>query len=96
MAKLSKREVQSFLEWNDNDLKAEIYIPNDIFKMLAKDDELNKTNGTRRSTHVAEAYCYLVLSTYMYRNCKYNMILDPSMKALQTVIGFNYDYKKFN
>ena len=96
MAKLSKRELKSLIEWNDSDTKAQIYIPNDVFEMLAKDEELNKSNGTRRSTHVAEAYCYLVLVTYLYRNCKYRWIQDPSMKALQTVVGFNYDYKKFN
>lgn len=96
MAKLNKTELLSLIEWTDNDLKAEIYIPNDIFGMLAKNDELNKTHGTRRSTHVSEAYCYLVLATYLYRNCKYNIMEDVSMKALQQIIGFNYEYKKFN
>lgn len=96
MAKLSKKELLSLIEWSDSDLKAEIYIPNNIFEMLAEDEELNKSNGTRRSTHVAEAYCYLVLVTYLYRNCKYGWMQDASMKALQTVVGFNYDYKNFN
>ena len=96
MAKLTKQELKDKLAFNANDNKVEIYIPNTIFALLANDDELNKTNGKRRSTHVAEAYCYVVLTTYLYRHCKYGWMEDASMKALQEMIGFSYDYKKFN
>lgn len=96
MAKLSRGQLTSFIQWNDNDAQAHIYLPNDIFEMLSKDEELNKSNGQRKSTHVAEAYSYLVLVTYLYRHCKYGWMDDTSMKALQQAIGFNYDYKKFN
>lgn len=65
-----------------------IFIPNEIFKDL-------KENIIKPTVHVAFAYCYYYLISYLYRYCKYlndkNELL--SQQDIKEILGYAQDYK---
>ncbi|WP_121664499.1 hypothetical protein [Metabacillus litoralis] len=70
-----------------------IFIPNEIF------DDLLNVNEIRNGMHIALAYCYYCLISYLYRYCIYGNILadylnQPNLKKIlgYSVINKEIDY----
>lgn len=70
-------------------------MPNEIIKMLVKDEELNKA----KAPHVAVAYTYVFLITWLYRYAKYGVMSFENItkSAILKIMGIaetskEYDY----
>lgn len=66
--RITKAELKYMVEYNEKENY--LLIPNEVFKMLIKDDELNK----KKAPHIAFAYSYLFLITWLYRYAKYGVM----------------------
>src|SRR5699024_9742820 len=90
------RELREILNYDDKENY--LLMPNEVMEML-KDSELKDARGE----HIAVAYSYLYLTTWMYRYAKYSDI-DPlytTTKGLKNILGvsptsvsYNYIIKK--
>lgn len=84
---LTKKGINTMkkkIEYNELE---KIFIPNEIFKDLKE--------NIKPTVHVAFAYCYYYLISYLYRYCKYvdnsNELL--SQKDIKVLLGYSKDYK---
>ncbi|WP_409174835.1 hypothetical protein [Brevibacillus fortis] len=85
-------ELKKILGSNDKD---KVFMPNEIFvdlKMHLKD-----------SSHIAFAYSYYFVITYLYRNARYRNVIDKSGKEieinqseLKQILGYSKDNKTTN
>ncbi|WKA53439.1 hypothetical protein [Planococcus shixiaomingii] len=95
--RLKKSELKGILQYD----KKENYLlmPNEVIKILVNDEALNE----KKAPHVAFAYTYLYLVTWLYRYAKYGVmnfkeITKPAifnmMGVSETSSEFNYIIKK--
>lgn len=92
---ITKKELLSRVEYyKEQDKHGKVFIPNNIFEILSTDEELKNKN----SKNIAEAYCYLYLNTWLYRNAKYGWMQDEMTQvgALKEIIGLSVKNKDFN
>jgi hypothetical protein len=92
---IMKKELLSRVEYyREHDKYGKVFIPNNIFRMLSTDEELKNKN----SKNTAEAYCYLYLNAWLYRNAKYGCMRDDMTEvgALKEIIGLSAKNKGFN
>ena len=96
--KYSEKELKEVLAYDEKENF--LLMPNEAIKMIAKADELKVGDS---SEHIAVAYSYLYLNTWMYRYAKYGQVdLDvTTVKGMKSVIGvsptgvsFDYIFKK--
>lgn len=91
MAKLTYNELLTMVEYSKIDREVgRIFIPNDVFEMLAKEESLTK-KGKRTSTNVDVAYSYLYYVTFLYRNGKYGILsdTDSDVSGIKNVLGYS-------
>lgn len=71
-----------------------LLMPNEVFEILVKDDELNKKNAP----HIAFAYSYLFLITWFYRYAKYGVMnfQDITKPAIFKLMGISSTSKEYD
>lgn len=85
---MNYEEIENLLQYYEKESK--IFIPNEIFTDL-------KGVITNSSPHLAFAYSYTYLVTWIYRHTKHlttDGIIDNG--KLKEILGYNIDYKKLN
>lgn len=106
---LSEREYEARVEYNEEfDKHGKVFMPNNIFSKFS-DKEIFVTRKKNRTTgewemknyktpHVAEAYSYLYLNTWLYRNAKYGAMDGQftTVGGLKELIGYSADNKTLN
>ncbi|HDX9600984.1 TPA: hypothetical protein ACLBZ7_005547 [Bacillus cereus] len=95
---LTEKEFKSRIEYyKQDDRFGKIFIPNNIFEVLLKDERLTK-RGKRTTTHVDVAYAYIYLYTWLYRNAKYGSMSteNSDVGSLKELIGFSKTEKRIN
>lgn len=68
--------------------ESKIFMPNEIFNDL-------KPLHSKGSSHVAFAYSFYYLISWLFRYCKYDKV-NADMGFIKQVLGYNKDYKKLN
>ncbi|WP_052728571.1 hypothetical protein [Domibacillus tundrae] len=95
--RLTEKELKMMIDYNDKENY--LLMPNEIIEILVKDKELNKV----KAPHIAVAYIYVFLVTWLYRYAKYGMMeLDNvTDKAIKKIMGiaetsseYTYIFKK--
>lgn len=79
-------DLRKYLQVNEHQDK--IYIPNEIFNDL-------RVLHDKGSSHVAFAYSYYYLISWLYRYAKYGE-LNIDVKMIKQVLGYNPENKKVN
>lgn len=92
--KISKEEYLQKIEYRESDKFGKVFMPNNVFELLAKDEELQ----AKKSPDEAVAYCYLYLTAFLYRNAKYGYLEDEKtdVGALKELVGLSANNKDFN
>jgi hypothetical protein len=93
--RLTKKELLSRVEYYEKwDKQGQVAIPNSIFEILTKDEELM----SKKAPDVAVAYTYLYSVTWFYRNAKYGVMDGKAtdIGAIKNVIGLSPINKDFN
>jgi hypothetical protein len=65
-----------------------VFMPNEIFNDL-------KPLHSKGSSHVAFAYSFYYLISWLFRYCKYDKV-NADMGFIKQALGYNKDYKKLN
>lgn len=86
------RDVLERVCYEENDLKNKLFMRNNIFDRLGNCKELK----SGKKNYVSESYSYLVLLTYLYRNCKYLQMENVKLEEFKEILGFNKKYQKIN
>ncbi|PHF91529.1 hypothetical protein [Bacillus wiedmannii] len=88
----NKEELKYRLEFNEKENY--IAIPNNIFEILSKDEELM----SKKAPHVAVAYTYIYYITWLYRYAKYGVMSEEltDVKGVKEVLGISPKNKDFN
>lgn len=85
---LDYNELSTLLEFNEKENK--LFMPNEIFndlKLYIKDN----------SSHIAFAYSYIYLTTWLYRYTKYaNVTVKLDQKKLKEILGYSPTYPEIN
>ncbi|MED1863263.1 hypothetical protein P4V41_07325 [Fictibacillus nanhaiensis] len=79
-------EIINKLSYNEKETK--IYIPNEIFNDL-------EGLHVKGSSHVAFAYSFYYLTSWLYRYCKYGQI-EIDTKMIKELLGYHPDNKVIN
>lgn len=88
MKEVTFTELSKLLLYNEKEEK--IYVPNEIFDDLKK--HIDDT-----SSHIAFAYAYIYLTTWLYRYCKYaNVVETLDQKKIKEILGYSPVYKKLD
>lgn len=83
------------------DLEQQVYMPNEIFDDLMKNEKLRAKNGK----NLAFAYSFYYLSTWLYRNCKHaNIIIEEkdttnnpiNVKHMKEMLGYSPTYRNID
>lgn len=92
VTKLTKSKLKETMGYN----KKEHYLlmPNEVFEIMVKDVELNRKNAP----HIAFAYSYLFLITWLYRYAKYGMMAsqDITKANLFRLLGVSSTSKEYD
>lgn len=92
MAKFTKKKLCWILEFNRKH-QQKIGIPNDIFEILSKDEELMKA----KAPHVAVAYTYIYLVSWLYKYAKYSLLNETTdVSKIKEILGFSPIEKRIN
>ncbi len=92
MTKFTKKELSWSLEFNKKH-QQHVGIPNDIFEILSKDEELMNA----KAPHVAVAYSYVYLTAWLYQYAKYSLPNEiTDITNLKEIIGFSRVEKRIN
>ncbi|MEK4871222.1 hypothetical protein [Niallia sp. FSL W8-1348] len=95
--RLTKLELKGIVQYDNKENY--LLMPNEVIEMLVKDEELNK----KKAPHVAFAYTYLYMITWLYRYAKYGVMSfeDVTKSAILKMMGiaetsseYNYIVKK--
>lgn len=81
-------ELSKLLKYND-ELESKLYMPNEIFEDLI--------NNVKNTPHIAFAYTYIYLITWLYRYCKYyggNDVISNS--SIKSFLGYSPDTRTIN
>src|SRR5699024_7031819 len=87
---LALKIKEYIVKLNYRDTQSKHYMPNEIFKDLQANIET--------STHIAFAYSYYYLISWLYRNVKYGepLSIEINTKTLKKLLGYNQNYKPIN
>ncbi|MEM5011890.1 hypothetical protein WKH57_14300 [Niallia taxi] len=92
--RLTKSELKSIVQYDYKDRENYLLMPNEVIEILINNEELSRT----KAPHVAFAYTYLYLITWLYRYAKYGeMTLKNSKKSsLFMIIGISETSKEYD
>lgn len=92
ISRITKKEFYEILQINESEYY--LLMPNEIFNLLIKDEELND----KKSPDVAFAYSYLTLITWLYRYTKYGTIETKNLtqKSLLLYLGISLNSKEYS
>lgn len=91
---LTKLEFIEMVVYDYKGRENYLLMPNEIIGMLVKDEKLIKVNAP----HVAVAYTYVFLITWLYRYAKYGKmeLSDTTDKAIKKIMGISETSKEYN
>jgi hypothetical protein len=81
-----RNKLNTYLEYQEKE--SQLYIPNEIFNDF-------RVLHDKGSGHVAFAYSYYYLISWLYRFCKYGH-LNIDVKVIKEILGYNATYKKLD
>jgi hypothetical protein len=92
MKKMSKKELLYKVAYNPKE--SFLLMPNCIFDILSKDEELME----KKAPHIAVAYTFTYFITWLYRYAKYSTmnIDDTDIKGIKRLIGYSTSNKELN
>src|SRR5699024_11535773 len=87
---LALKIKEYIVKLNYRDGQSRHFMPNEIFKDLQ--------SNIKTSTHIAFAYSYYYLTSWLYRNVKYaeDLPIEINTKTLKKLLGYNQNYKPIN
>jgi hypothetical protein len=91
---LTKSELEGIVEYDYKGRENYLLMPNEVIEMLVKDEELNRTNAP----HVAVAYTYVFLITWLYRYAKYGSVEleNTTQKAILKIMSISETNKEYS
>jgi hypothetical protein len=91
--RLTKLELERIIEYDYKGRENYLLMPNEVIEMLVKDEELNRA----KAPHVAVAYTYLFLITWLYRYAKYGVmeLENTTNKAIFRIMGIAETSKEY-
>lgn len=75
------------MSYRDTDSK--LFMPNEVFKDLVSCKDYSKD----ASSHIAFAYSYIYLCTWLYRHCNYFQMEKVTQERLKEILGYTSSYK---
>lgn len=92
--RLTKSELEGLIEYDYKGRENYLLMPNEMFELLVKNEDLNK----KKAPHVAVAYTYVFLITWLYRYAKYGFmeLENTTHKAILKMMGIAETNKEYN
>ena len=92
---MNYEEMQKLLEHNA-EKQNDVRVPNEIFDDLVSCELLKVEKNHGRANHMAFAFSYFYLITYLYRECKFDYIRPLSTKDLKRMLGYGETNKRLD
>ncbi|MFV2046876.1 hypothetical protein CJ195_21860 [Bacillus sp. UMB0899] len=82
-------EIYELLQYNNHKgYESNVYMPNEIFEDLQ--------NYIKNTPHIAFAYSYYYLITWLYRYCKFSLNNGISNSTIKEILGYSADTRSIN
>ncbi|MFC0235652.1 hypothetical protein [Fictibacillus phosphorivorans] len=83
-------EIRKLLQYNDyNGMESKLFMPNELFEDLK--------NNIKNTPHIAFAYTYIYLVTWLYRHSKHTVIKGGvSNSTIKEILGYNPETRTVN
>jgi hypothetical protein len=92
---MSYKEMQDLLEHNA-EKQNDVRVPNEIFADLVSCELLQVDKGFGKANHIAFAFSYYYLISYLYRECKFNLKYPINTKIIKRILGYSENNKRLD